>query len=256
MLYYRVLYSLTRSLRPAWLHATAQFFAMHSSPCSTLLLHSTLNNNKTRSIRGQCGLRSGTCNCIQFPSFFLSKAHCGQARKGAWEERALFFSQAVSFTSFSFFVPEPVQLCGHVKTQRRDILNGALCAPVFFVVAFFPFLYLLHCRGSRLLNYMKGLSSTTKNSSRPVFTKCKTFSPAKHPYKHCKPLKISREKLINSSFCILNNKLQRLEKINKIVLANKHVRDQIWHCWCGVITLHFMANSFVRAPHHYILSQC
>ena len=138
MLYYRVLYSLTRSLRPAWLHATAQFFAMHSSPCSTLLLHSTLNNNKTRSIRGQCGLRSGTCNCIQFPSFFLSKAHCGQARKGAWEERALFFSQAVSFTSFSFFVPEPVQLCGHVKTQRRDILNGALCAPVFFVVAFFP----------------------------------------------------------------------------------------------------------------------
>ena len=46
-----------------------------------------------------------------------------------------FFSQAVSFL---FCSRTAVQLCGHVKTQRRDILNGALCAPVFFVVAFFP----------------------------------------------------------------------------------------------------------------------
>ena len=117
------------------------------------------------------------------------------------------------------------------KNAAERYTKWCTVRPRLFCGRFFPFLYLLHCsRGSRLLNYMKGLSSTTKNSSRPVFTKCKTFSPAKHPYKHCKPLKIFMEKPISSSFCILNNKLQRLEKINKVVLANKRVRDQIWHC--------------------------
>ena len=139
MLYYRVLCSLTRSLRPAWLHATAQFFAMHSSPCSTLLLHSTLNNNKTRSIRGQCGLRSGTCNCIQFPSFFLKQGTLRAGKEGCMRgARSLFFSGSVVHFILLFCSRTAVQLCGHVKTQRRDILNGALCAPVFFVVAFFP----------------------------------------------------------------------------------------------------------------------
>ena len=178
---------------------------MHSSPCSTLLLHSTLNNNKTRSIRGQCGLRSGTCNCIQFPSFFLSKAHCGQARKGAWEERALFFFSGSVVHFILLFCSRTRAALWACKNAAERYTKWCTVRPRLFCGRFFPFLYLLHCRGSRLLNYMKGLSSTTKNSSRPVFTKCKTFSPAKHPYKHCKPLKISMDKPINSSFCILNN---------------------------------------------------
>ena len=82
----------------------------------------------------------GVALATAYSSPLFSEARHTAGRQGRVHERSAlsFFSQAVSFTSFSFFVPEPVQLCGHVKTQQRDILNGALCAPVFFVVAFFP----------------------------------------------------------------------------------------------------------------------
>ena len=186
------------------------------------------------------------------PLFFLKQGTLRAGKEGCMRgARSLFFSGSVVHFILLFCSRTRAALWA-CKNAAERYTKWCTVRPRLFCGRFFPFLYLLHCRGSRLLNYMKGLSSTTKNSSGPVFTKCKTFSPAKHPYKHCKPLKIFMDKPINSSFCILNNKLQRLEKINKIVLANKQVRDRIWHCWCGVITLHFMANSFVRAPHHYV----